>query len=98
MFDEILVSDYRASFLDLDVQGLFDRKLPLLMSPSLCHIRGDHPSNITKYLKFLVKYIDDHNLVSKATMLLHHHNYTPEAADHLDQTFTDVMLVAFTKS
>ena len=96
-FDDILCSDHRASFLDLSLSGIFGRALPILCSPSSRTIRGDQPSNITKYIKTLAKYIENHNLIQKARQLQQPYYYTPEAANHLDDLITKGMLLAESK-
>ena len=96
-FDDILCSDHRASFLDLSLSGIFGRAIPILCSPSSRTIRGDHPSNITKYIKTLAKYIENHNLIQKATQLQQPYYYTKDAANHLDDLITKGMLLAESK-
>lgn len=94
MFAARLMSDHRAAFLDLSTIGLFNRELPILFAPSSRYIRGDHPSNITKYLKFLHGYIVDHKLVKKARELQHECNFLPEKANKLDELITAGMIAA----
>ena len=96
-FDETLCSDHRSSFLDLSLSGIFGRTIPVLCSPSSRTIQGNQPSNITKYIKTLAKYIDNQNLIQQATQLQHKYYYTPEAANHLDDLVTKGMLHAESK-
>ena len=43
--------------------GLFDRCLPLLLTPMSCCINGDHPGNVRKYIDSFSSYIEEHNLL-----------------------------------
>ena len=45
-FNMRLITDHRGYFLDLSIEGLFDRRLPILISPSERHIWGDNPGDI----------------------------------------------------
>ena len=96
-FDEILCSDHRAYYLDLSIPGLFGNDLPILCSPANRTIRGDQPSNVTKYIKFLANYIEEHNLIQKATQLQHQCYFTADDANQLDALVTRGMLLAESK-
>ena len=93
-FDEALCSDHRGYYIDLSIPGLFGNALPTLCSPATRTIRGDQPSNITKYIKSLATYITEHNLIQKATQLQHSCNFTPDEANRLDDLVTNGMLLA----
>ena len=56
-YHEVISSDHRGIFLDLSIQGLFGGKLPAIFTPSSRVIKGDHPKNITAYIRFMDKYI-----------------------------------------
>ena len=60
------------------------------------HLRRP-PIYITKYIKTLAKYIENHNLIQKATQLQQQYYYTPDAANHLNELITKGMLLAESK-
>ena len=93
-FDEVLCSDHRGYYLDLSIPGLFGNALPVLCSPATRTIRGDQPSNITKYIKSLATYITEHNPIQKANQLHHRCHFTPDEANRLDDLVTNGMLLA----
>ena len=93
-YNDVIPSDHRGFFLDLSVPGLFGRDIPTICTPSQRCIRGDQPSNITKYIKFLGKYIEDHNLERKALELLKQPGFTHKAVNVLDDIITAAILAA----
>ena len=92
-FNMRLVTDHRGYFLDLSIVGLFDRHLPILYSPSECHIWGDNPGDIQKYILAFFDYIE-HNLLQKALQLQHTCHFNPKSAEKLDKLITAEMLAA----
>ena len=64
-------TDHRAYFVDFSIAELFDRRLPVLFSPSQRHISGNHPKNVQKYIIFIFNYIQEHNLLKKARECQH---------------------------
>ena len=91
-YNDFFPSDHRGFFLDLSVPGLFGRDLPTICTPSWRCIHGDQPSNITKYIKFLGKYIEYYNLEQKAIELLKQSGFTHKAVNVLDDIITAAML------
>ena len=49
--------------------------------------------NITKYIKFLFKYIGDRNVIKNVKALVHSTNFDEDKADKLDQIITEGILV-----
>lgn len=80
--------------MDISIKGLFGRELPLLFTPSSRTIRGDHPSNIIKYIKFLAKYIETHNLLQNSQQLQNPCYYDCKKVNALDDLVTKGMLLA----
>ena len=93
-FDARIVSDHQAYYADFSLKGLFDRQLPKLLSNMLRGIKGNSPVNITKYIKFLFKYIGDHNIIRKAKELAYSANFDEAKANKLDQVITEGMFAA----
>ena len=65
-FDTRMVSDHRGYFADFSIKGIFDRRLPKLLSNIMRGIKGNNPVNITKYIISLFNYIEDNKLLKKA--------------------------------
>ena len=93
-FDARIVSDHCGYYADFSITGLFDQRLPKLCSNMLRGIKGNSPVNITKYIKFLFKYIGDHNIIKQAKELMHSVYFNEEKANKLDQIITEGILVA----
>ena len=87
-------TNHRAYFVDFSIAGLFDRRLPILFSPSQRHISGNHPKNIRKYIIFLFNYIQEQNLLKKACECQHKVYFSPELAEEIDEILTAGMIAA----
>ena len=93
-FDARINSDHRGYFVDISVPGFFDRRLPQLFSPSARSIKGSHPSNITKYIKALHKYMVDQNIILRVREVFYCKLFVPEKVEKLDKSITEGMLAA----
>jgi hypothetical protein len=64
-FHARIASDHRGYFVDFALAGFLDRQLPSIFSASSQAIRGTHPSNITKYIEYLDKYLEERDIYRK---------------------------------
>ena len=89
-----LVTNHRGYFVHLSLTGIFDRHLLLFFSPSVCHIRGNDPQNIRKYILAFFDYIETHKLLQMELELQHASNFDPKKAEKLDKPINNGMLTA----
>jgi hypothetical protein len=64
-FHARIASDHRGYFVDFALSGFLDRQLPSIFSASSRAIRGNHPSNITKYVEHLDGYLEERDIYRK---------------------------------
>jgi hypothetical protein len=91
-FHARIASDHRGYFVDFALAGFLDRQLPSIYSATSRAIRGSHPSNITKYIKHLHKFLEDNDIYRKAK--LQKHWYEERKLESLDKLITKGMLAA----
>ena len=93
-FDAQITSDHRGYFVDFLIPGIFDRRLPQLFSKAVRSIKGNHPSNITKYIEYLHKYITEHNIIRQAMEMMHVCYFDMVKVEILYSQITEGMLAA----
>ena len=86
-YHQRFISDHRGGFVDLDIAGLFDRRLPPLIAAPSRAIRSTHPTNVTKYIQRLHKWFVDWNVVVRMDVLKQ--NFCPKKFDRLDKCITE---------
>ena len=91
-FHTRIASDHRGYFVDFAMEGLLDRQLPSIFSASSRSIRGTHPSNITKYIENLHKYLKENEIYRLANVQKNW--YEKEKLEALDNKITKGMLAA----
>jgi hypothetical protein len=91
-FHARIASDHRGYFVDFALAGFLDRQLPSILSASSRAIRGNHPSNITKYVKYLDEYLEERDIYRKVKEQKYWYN--KEKLEKLDGVITRGMLEA----
>jgi hypothetical protein len=91
-FHARIASDHRGYFVDFALAGCLDRQLPSIFASSTRAIRGTHPSNITKYVEYLDKYLEERDTYRKAKEQKYWYN--KEILEKLDRIITMGMLEA----
>jgi hypothetical protein len=91
-FHARIASDHRGYFVDFTLAGLLHRQLPSIFSATSRAIRGTHPSNITKYIKYLHEYFEDRDMFRLVKM--EKHWYEKKKLEKLDKAITQGMLEA----
>ena len=94
-FHALIGSDHRGYYVDLLMQGLFDRRLPAILSPAERCIQSSHPRLVKRYIEKLHKYFVDHNIIQKAKEAKNY--YDAEKIEKLDKLITVGMLHAESK-
>jgi hypothetical protein len=92
LFHARIASDHRGYFVDFSLAGFLDRQLPSIFSASSRAIRGTHPSNITKYVEYLHKYLEEQDIYRKAKVQKNW--YEAKKLEALDRIITRGMLEA----
>ena len=87
-----LQCDHRGCFVDLSMQGLFDRQLPPIVNPTERCIRSSHPRLVRKYIDKLSAYFEDHGILKKAREAQNYYKY--KEVEKLDELITAGMLHA----
>ena len=91
-FHARIASDHKGYFVDFALAGFLDRQLPSIYSATSRAIRGTHPSNITKYVKYLDEYLNERDIYRKVK--LQKHWYEKDRLEALDKEITKGMLEA----
>jgi hypothetical protein len=91
-FHARITSDHRGYFVDFALAGFLDRQLPSILSASSRAIRGNHPSNITKYVEYLDDYLEERDIYRKVKEQKYWYN--KEKLEKLDRVITRGMLEA----
>ena len=94
-FHARIASDHRGYYVDFALAGFLDRQLPAIFSATSRAIRGTHPSNITKYVKQLHKYLETNDIFRLVKMQKHY--YERKELEKLDVRITRGMLAAENK-
>jgi hypothetical protein len=92
-FNARIFSDHRGLFLDITYPGLFDGSPNIMPPPTRRNMRHDCPKHIAKYLHYMSKYMEDHNLLDRA-LLLQNPEPNHDAAKSLDRDITKGLLSA----
>ena len=92
-FNVRIFSDHRGLFLDMSYPGFFDRAPNTLAPPSRRNLIYDCPRHVRNYLRYLDKYMKDHNLVDRA-IRLSTDNRDDAFAEAFDRDFTKGLLAA----
>jgi hypothetical protein len=91
-FHARIASDHRGYFVDFALAGFLDRQLPSILSASSRAIRGNHPSNITKYVEYLDEYLEERDIYRKVKEQKYWYN--KKKLEKLDEVITRGMLEA----
>jgi hypothetical protein len=94
-FNHQFFSDHRGIYVDLELEGLFDRKLPPLARPAYRDIRSGSPRLIITYIMELNQYFVEHNIPERMDRLAESRDDL--VAETLDQDITNGMLLAGSK-
>ena len=94
-FRALIGSDHRGYFIDLSMQGLFDRQLPAIVSPAERYFQSSHPRLVKLYIKKLHQNFVYHNIIEKAKEAKHY--YDADKIKKLDELITAGMLHAESK-
>jgi hypothetical protein len=68
-FNHRFFSDHRGIYVDLELEGLFDRNLPPLARPTYRDIRSGNPWLIRTYIAELNQYFVEHNIPKRMDKL-----------------------------
>lgn len=82
-FHALIGSDHRGYFIDISMQGLFDRRLPPIINPIERCIRSSHPCLVRNYTERLSDYFEDHSIIEKMKKAQHY--YKLEKVEKLDK-------------
>jgi hypothetical protein len=91
-FHARIASDHRGYFVAFALAGFLDRQLPTIFTASSRAIRGTHPSNITKYIEYLHKYLEERDIYRKTKEQKYW--YEAKKLEVLDLAITKGMLEA----
>jgi exonuclease III len=91
-FHTRIASDHKGYFVDFALAGFLDRQLQSIFLSSSRAIRGTHPSNITKYIKHLHKYLEEKEIYRLAKVQKNW--YEKDKLEALDKKITKGMLEA----
>jgi hypothetical protein len=94
-FNHRFFSDHRGIFVDLKLEGLFDRNLPPLARPTYQDIRSGSPRLIRTYITELKRYLIEHKIKERLNKLAESRDDV--LAEELDQAITKGMLLAGAK-
>ena len=68
-FHDVHSSDHRGYFVDLDLAGLFDRRLPTIVNPLTCILKATDPLQVAKYIQALYSYLCEENIFKRLEKL-----------------------------
>jgi hypothetical protein len=94
-FNHQFFSDHPGIFVDLKLEGLFDRNLPPLARPTYRDIRSDSTRLIWTYITELKRYLIEHKIKERLDKLAESRDGV--LAAELDQAITNGMLLAGAK-
>ncbi len=94
-FNHRFFSDHPGIYVDLELEGLFDRNLPSLARPTYRDIRSGSPRLIRTYITELKQDITEHKIRERLDKLAKSRD--DALAEELDKAITDGMLLASAK-
>eukprot|EP00957_Ditylum_brightwellii_P135269 10314276-Ditylum_brightwellii.AAC.1 len=93
-FDQIVFTDHRGMYLDLDTAILFGADTADLMSHNACSIRTKDPQCMTKYITTAHQYLTDNNYWKNIDKLIQSQESNQSLAEKLDTLLIQACVIA----